>query len=132
YPTIRPRASEIADLLQFNVDEHSRAVSGLLNALYLFNTPQITKMTERSDFSILGIGSQPTLLIIGASLADALASETMSSIMLNQIFSSVYRRFGHANSATSTPIYFIIDESARLKDRINYEEVLSVARSARV
>ena len=129
---IRPNAAELADLLQFSVDEHSRAVSGLLNALHLFKTASVARVTERSDFALADIGRTPTLLIIGASLADARAAEVMSGMILNQLFNHVYRRFTAGSAGTATPLYFIIDESPRLKDRINYEEVLSVARSAKV
>ena len=131
-PVIRPQAAELADLLQFSADEHSRAVSGLLNALHLFNTTPVVNVTSRSDFSLTDVCSAPTLLVIGASLADARSAEVMSGMMLNQLFNTVYRRFAGSGSGATLPLYFIIDEAARLKDRINYEEVLSVARSAKV
>jgi len=132
HPQIRPQVHEVTDLLQFSPDEHSRAVSGLLNALHLFNTPEVIRVSERSDFLLAGIGKQPTLLIVGASLADARSAEVLSSIMLNQLLTFVYRRFSPGGSQTPLPLYFIIDEAARLKDRLNYEEALSIARSAKV
>lgn len=129
---IRSSATELADLLQFPVQEHSRAVSGLLNALHLFNTPDVVTVTEKSDFVLPAIGVQPTLLIVGASLADARAAEVLSSILINQLIGFIYRRFGPSGSGTPMSLYFIIDEAARLRERINFEEFLSVARSARV
>jgi type IV secretory pathway TraG/TraD family ATPase VirD4 len=132
YPQIRSSATELADLLQFPAQEHSRAVSGLLNSLHLFNTPEVVAVTERSDFLLPSISVQPTLLIVGASLADARAAEVLSSILLNQLIAFIYRRFGPGGSGTPMSLYFIIDEAARLRDRINYPELLSVARSARV
>lgn len=118
-------------MLQLSVDEHSKAVSGLLNALHLFNTPPIRHVTERSDFKLDEISHAPTLLIIGAALADGRASEVMSGMFINQLNNLVYRRLGGAQTI-SLPLYFILDEAARLKDRINYEEMLSVVRSAKV
>jgi type IV secretory pathway TraG/TraD family ATPase VirD4 len=132
YPQVRSSASEVADLLQFPIQEHSRAASGLLNALHLFNTPDVVKVTEKSDFLLPSIGVQPTLLVIGASLADARAAEVLSSILLNQLITFIYRRFGPGGSGTPMSLYFIIDEAARLRERMNLEEFLSVARSARV
>lgn len=131
-PQIHSQASELADLLQFSTDEHSRAVSGLLNALHLFNTAAIAQVTTRSDFALSDIGSVPTLFIIGASLADARSAELMSGMALSQILNVVYRRFTSGITGTGAPLYFMIDEAARLKERINYEEVLSVSRSAKV
>jgi len=132
YPQVRGRAVEVADLLQFSPDEHSRAVSGLLNALHLFNEPSVRRVSERSDFRLPGVGRQPTLLVVGASLADARAAEVLSSILLNLLFNFVYRRFGPGGSQTALPLYFILDEAPRLKERINFEEVLSIARAAKV
>ncbi len=130
-PAIQHLAAEVSDMLQFSVDEHSKAVSGLLNALHLFNTPPIRHVTERSDFKLSEISDAPTLLIIGAALADGRASEVMSGMFINQLNNLVYRRLGGAQF-NALQIYFILDEAARLKDRINYEEMLSVVRSAKV
>jgi len=128
---VQHHATEVADLLQFSTDDHSRAVSGLLNALHLFNTKSVRSITEKSDFVLRNIDKMPTLLIIGASLADGRASEVMSGMFINQAVNFVYRRLTSTH-CSGTPLYFIIDEAARLKERINYEEVLSVVRSAKV
>jgi len=132
YPQVRSRAVELADLFQFSVDEHSRAVSGLLNALHLFNDPSVVKVSDKSDFQLPTIGRATTLFVIGASLADARAAEVLSSIVLNLLFSFIYRRFSPGGSQTQLPLYFMLDEAPRLKERINFEEVLSVARAAKV
>ncbi len=130
-PAIQHLASDVSDMLSFSPDEHSKAVSGLLNALHLFNTPPIRHITERSDFNLNEINDAPTLLIIGAALADGHASEVMSGMFINQMNNYVYRRLSAAQP-TTFPLYFILDEAARLKERINYEEMLSVVRSAKV
>lgn len=130
-PGIQHLASDVSDMLSFSPDEHSKAVSGLLNALHLFNTPPIRHITERSDFKLNEINDAPTLLIVGAALADGRAAEVMSGMFINQMNNYVYRRLSGAQSK-SLPLYFILDEAARLKDRINYEEMLSVVRSAKV
>lgn len=132
YPQVRSRATELADLFQFSVDEHSRAVSGLLNALHLFKDASVVRVSNRSDFRLPAIGRSPTLLVIGASLADARAAEVLSSIMLNLLFNFIYRRFSPGGSQTPLSLYFMLDEAPRLKERINFEEVLSVARAAKV
>ena len=131
-PGIQRFGLEVADLLQFPLHEHSRAVSGLLNALHLFNTPAVTAVTERSDFALADLATRPTLLIIGASLADARAGVVLSGIMLNQLIALVYRRFAPFGAARSRPLYFLLDEAPRLRDRVNLGELLSVGRSAGV
>ncbi len=130
-PSIQHLATEVADMLQLSVDEHSKAVSGLLNALHLFNTPPVRHVTQHSDFKLSEISDVPTLLIIGAALADGRASEVMSGMFINQLNNLVYRRLNGAKNM-SLPLYVMIDEAARLKERINYEEMLSVVRSAKV
>lgn len=132
FPSLRRYEYEITDLMRFSPEEYSKAVSGLLNALHLFNDPDVISITERSDFLLDEIDDQPTLLIIGAPLADAQRSEILSSIMLSFLFNVVYRRFQRREGSKVCPLFFIIDEAARLKDRIPYEEVLSVVRSAGV
>lgn len=128
-PRVHGHAQQLADLFQFSPDEFGRAVSGLLNALHLFNTASVRGVSERNDMALETITQTPTLLIVGASLSDVRVSEVLSGLMLNQLFNGVYRRFG-AGGSGSLPLYFIIDEAPRLKERINFEEVLSVARSA--
>jgi type IV secretory pathway TraG/TraD family ATPase VirD4 len=122
----------LRDLLDFSSDEQSRAVSGLLNELHLFTVPPIEQVTSHSDFQLSDINAQPTLLLIGASLADAKAAETFSGLMLSQLFNQVYRRFINRDVGNLRSIYFLIDEAARLKGCIDYEQVLSVCRSAEV
>ena len=74
------------------------------------------------------IDEHPTLLVIGASLAGGQQSATLSSLMLNLMFNCAYRRF-EGSEPRRRSWYFMIDESPRLKDRIDFEEVLSMARS---
>lgn len=127
-PQLEP--DNVNDLCMFTYEEHSKAISGLLNALNLFLVPDTRAVTEHSDFEIADLGKQPTLLIIGAPLSFRKSSEVLSSIMLSQLITYVYRRL-EVRGLGNVPLHFLIDEAARLKDRINYEEFLSTARSAR-
>lgn len=131
-PLIYSHLNDLLDLLQFSTDEHSRAVSGLLNALHLFNLPQVRQISEAHSFNLRELDQQPTLLIIGASLADARTAETLSSLMLSQLFNQVYRRFERGVTGNLRPWYFLLDEAASIKDRVDLGKVLSVARSAQV
>lgn len=132
YSSLSVYLSQINDLLRFSLEEHSKAVSGLLNSLNLFSLSNVQRVSQISDFHLKGLDQQPTLLIIGASLAGANVSETLSSLMLGQLFNHVYRRFERGSSSNVRPLYFVIDEAARLNNRINFEQVLSIARAAKV
>ncbi len=123
-------ADDLADLIRMSGDEAARAVSGLLNALHLFATGDVKRITGSSDFDPAHLGDSPTLLIIGASLADARRSEVLSSILISRCLNVVYRRFDQGTALGQVPIYFVIDEAARLRERIPFDEALSVVRSA--
>jgi len=132
YSDLTNYKDDLRDLLDFSPDEQSRAVSGLLNELHLFTVPPIEQVTGHSDFCLADLDAQPTLLLIGASLADAKAAETFSGLMLSQLFNHVYRRFEDGDTSNRRSLYFLIDEAARLKTRIDYEQALSVTRAAEV
>jgi len=132
FPPARRHESEVADLMRFPPEEYSRAVSGLLNALHLFNAEDVQRISERGDFDLDQITQRPTLLIVGASLAEAGRSEVLSALLLNRVFNEIYRRFRQQPAARPGPVFLAIDEAARLQNRIPYEEVLSVVRSAHV
>lgn len=127
YPKIQGYAVDVADLLNFSPEEHSRQISGLLNALSFFNQASVVKVTERSDFRLSDIDTQPTLLVIGDSLGNERAAK-LSSLILNQLFNHVYRR-NKAGLGRRVPMSLIIDEAPRLNNRLNYEEILAVARN---
>ncbi len=125
-------SSKVGDLLKFNLDMYSRVTAGLRNDLRFFSqSPSVNYVSNSSEFRLRNIDEHPTLLVVGASLAAGQQSATLSSLMLNLMFNCVYRRF-EGSEPRRRSWYFMIDESPRLKDRINFEQVLSVARSADV
>ena len=132
-PQFKSKYSEINDLLQFESDKYSRYTATLLNDLRFFSqsSRSVNYVSNGSEFLLGNIDKYPTLLVIGASLADVEQSATLSSLILNLMFNHVYRRFLGSQSRQRS-WYFMIDEAPRLKDRINFEQILSVARSADV
>ncbi len=129
---LRDLAGDVADLTGMLPDEHSRAVSGLLNALHVFEAPDVRAVTVRSDFDLPDIDSAPTLLIVGAPLSGGIAAETLSGVILGQLISALFRRFQAGDGGLRRPIYLILDEAPRYHKRIGLEELLAVGRSARV
>jgi hypothetical protein len=76
------------------------------------------------------IDSHPTLLVIGDSLGNERAAK-LSSMMVNQLINHIYRR-SPSSLSKRLPMSLIIDEAPRLKDRIDYKEVLAVGRNSEV
>ena len=135
YPFLRDKyLGELKDLLDYKKTEGKYALvtQTLRTDLDFFNTSSsVVYVSNSSQFSLKNIDEHPTLLVIGASLAAGQQSATLSSLMLNLMFNCAYRRF-EGSEPRQRSWYFMIDESPRLKDYINFEQVLSVARSADV
>ena len=135
YPFLRDKyLGELKDLLDYKKTEGKYALvtQTLRTDLDFFNTSSsVVYVSNSSQFSLKNIDEHPTLLVIGASLAGGQQSATLSSLMLNLMFNCAYRRF-EGSEPRRRSWYFMIDESPRLKDYINFEQVLSVARSADV
>ncbi|MGK7941302.1 MAG: type IV secretory system conjugative DNA transfer family protein [Crocosphaera sp.] len=135
YPFLRNKyLGELKDLLDYKNTEGKYALvtQTLRTDLDFFKTSRsVAYVCNNSQFSLRNIDEHPTLLVIGASLASGQQSATLSSLILNLMFNCAYRRF-EGSEPRRRSWYFMIDESSRLKDRINFEEVLSMVRSADV
>lgn len=119
--------AELSDLAALTPADFSTYVSGLLNALTLFQEPAIQRVTSASDFTLEQVATAPTLLVAVAKMSDGRRAEQMSSLILSQFTQSVLDRFG---GTSPRPVVLMIDEAPRLKDRIDLEQMLSVARGA--
>lgn len=119
---------ELNLLLSANGYEYLKMMVGLEQKLNLFKQSSVEQISRRSDFRLCDIDKQPTLLIIGDKLNNQRAG-TLTSLMLNYLFSHVYNRMrGQGN--TQVPFYFILDEAPRLKNKIDFAEITSVGRNA--
>ncbi|MCC3449933.1 MAG: type IV secretory system conjugative DNA transfer family protein [Microcoleus sp. PH2017_40_RAT_O_B] len=130
YPQVHKYQIKLAAFFTFSVEEHSKAVQGLLNALNVFDDSAVMQVTERSDFALSDIDSRPTLLVIRHYMGNPKSSQ-LTSLMLDQLFGHVYNR-NAGKASKKIPLNFIIDEAPQLKEHIKYEEVLAVARNANV
>jgi len=120
-------ASELADLCSAHPNDFGKDVSGLLNALSLFREPAVVRATSTSDFTLRQVVAEPSLLVAVAKLSDGRRAEQMSSLLLSQFTQSVLDRFG---GRRQRPVVFMVDEAPRLTERIDLEQMLSVARGA--
>ena len=126
----REYEDELNLLLSADGYEYLKMMVGLEEKLNLFKQKSVAQISRKSDFSLCDIDRQPTLLIIGDKLNNQRAG-TLTSLMINYLFSHVYNRLrGRGN--TQIPLYFILDEAPRLKTKIDFAEITSVGRAANV
>jgi type IV secretory pathway TraG/TraD family ATPase VirD4 len=119
----------LADVVGLPVGEFGRAVSGVVNALEALDHPGALAVTSRAELDLERLFDVPTLLVVVAPLHGTRTSEVLGSLMLSQVIRVLYRRFGQRSG---THAFLVIDEAPRLASRINFEELLSVSRRARV
>lgn len=119
---------ELNLLLSADGYEYAKMTVGLEEKLNLFKQRSVARISQKSDFSLCNIDKQPTLLIIGDKLNNRRAG-TLTSLMLNYLFSHVYNRLRGLGNV-QIPLYFILDEAPRLKDKIDFAEITSVGRGA--
>lgn len=128
---LAPRSSahtELFDLVAADPADYGRDIAGLMNALAIFGEPDVNNAVADSDFQLEQVLSQATLLIGVARLSDGRRAEQMSSLLLSQLMLTVLERFGRG---TPRPFAFVIDEAPRIKDRLDLDALISVARGAR-
>jgi type IV secretory pathway TraG/TraD family ATPase VirD4 len=124
-PRSGPRLSEAT---QADSWEYGKIMSGVVNALDVFEHPGLAAITSHDRFRLPMLFDEPSLLIIGAPLHAARVGVSASSLMSALLIRELYKGFGQQRRRVVT----IFDEAARLKDRINFEEFSSVSRRAGV
>jgi type IV secretory pathway TraG/TraD family ATPase VirD4 len=122
-------ARRLADVLQLAPSEYGRAVAGVVNALEPLDHPGVKAVTARPELDLERLFDVPTLLVVAAPLHGTRTSEVVGGLILSQIIRVLYRRFG---STAGTHAFLVVDEAPRLAGRLNFEELLSVSRRARV
>lgn len=122
-----PAATAIPDFL--NTANYAEIVSGAINALQIWDEPGLEAITAKDQLRLEGLFDKPSLLIVGAPLTAGRVAHAASSLMLSQIINRLYRRFGKQGQRR---VFLVIDEAARLTDRLPFEELLSVSRRAGV
>lgn len=123
----RRHTHDLHDLTALSAEEHSRATAGLHNALHLLATGHTVAATATSDFTLDDVTHTAGLWIIGAHLADGRLGETASALALNLLRQRIHERYASHRRA---PLALIVDEAPRLADRLEYEQLLAVARAA--
>jgi len=123
-PAVGRRLAEVSAL---HPADFGRAMSGVVNALDVFEHAGVKAVTGRSEITLRSLTDVPSLLIVGAPLSGSRTSISLSSLMISLLTRELYKRFGMQQTRR---VFYFIDEAARLADRINFEELLSVSRAA--
>lgn len=121
----------LADALYADPADYSKVVSGVVNALQPLAGPDVEQITRDDQLRLDDALDQPGLLLCGAELGGARLGIASSSLLLRMLMQRIYRRRQRL-WALSVPVLLVIDEAARLTDRIDYEELLSVSAGAGV
>ncbi|MGY4856852.1 type IV secretory system conjugative DNA transfer family protein [Cryobacterium sp. AP23] len=119
--------TRLAEVVQLDPADFGKAMSGIVNALDVFDNSDVRHVTSRIEFTKRSIFDRPSLIVIGAPLKGGRTSVSLSSLMISQIVRELYTRFGQSSPSR---VFLFLDEAARLTDRINFEELLSVSRGA--
>ena len=123
----RSAGNRLAEVTSLSSGDFGRAMSGVANALDVFEHPGVAQVTRTEQFTLRSLTDMPSLLVVGAPLSGTRTSISVSSLMLALLTRELYTRFGSANSRH---VFYFIDEAPRLTGRIDFEELLSVARGA--
>lgn len=131
YPNIKAKYfDEMGILLSAPPLEYLKMIAGLSKELSLFKQDDVIKVSQKSDFCLNDIDSQPTLLVIGDRLQNQ-RSAKLTSLMLGLLFHHVNRRSLRQGN-WQQPLYFIIDEAPRHQRKIDFGSILATARNANV
>jgi type IV secretory pathway TraG/TraD family ATPase VirD4 len=130
-----PNAPGATDLMATvghrDASDYQKSASGVATALAKLDSPAIDQVSEpdpKRAFTFDMLFSRPTLLVVAAPLSGGDTARFLSTIFLNLLVRRLFGQFGK----TATHVFLVIDEAPRLVDRFNFEEVLSIARSAGV
>jgi type IV secretory pathway TraG/TraD family ATPase VirD4 len=123
-----PGAKRMVDIVGTS-QNYLQIVSGVINDLEIWENDGLEEITKVPQLDLDQLFDGPNLLVIGAPIQGGRISEAASSLILSQIINRLYRRF---TTDSGRHVFLMIDEAARLANRLDYEELLSVSRRARV
>lgn len=123
-----PRAEAfVREVLYLDPGDYVKAVSGVVNALTPLASPAVDKVTARDQLRLDDALTHPGLLLCGAPMGDGKLAIATSSLLLSLLKQRLFERI-----AAPPPVrtLLIVDEAARLADRLAFEQLLSVAAQA--
>jgi type IV secretory pathway TraG/TraD family ATPase VirD4 len=122
-------AARLADLPNLDPVDYTKRITGVAVRLDALAKPTIEAVTNRLDLSATDILASRHLVSVVAPLQDGQMAQMLSSLFVNSL---LYRSYDRFTRPGGVPVLLVLDEAAQLADRIDYANVLSVARAARV
>ncbi|MDS0132738.1 MULTISPECIES: type IV secretory system conjugative DNA transfer family protein [unclassified Amycolatopsis] len=122
-----PGAARLRDLPYLPPDDFAKRVTGVVVRLDALARPSVEAVTTNGTLTTPDILTERQLLSVVAPLQDGQMAQSLSSLFINDLLFRVYNRF---SGYQGPPVMLILDEAAQLADRVDYKNLLSVARSA--
>ncbi len=126
YPQ-NPAVARLQDLTLLSQDDYSKRVTGVLVRLDALARQTVQDVTTNANFATADVLREQQIVSVVAPLADGQMAQTLSSLFVNDLLFRVYDRF---TGFQGPRVLLVLDEAAQLADRIDYRNLLSVARSA--
>lgn len=126
-----PGARDLTTVASLSPEDYARGISGVMAALSQFDLPganQIMQAKARPRLVLDDTLAENQMLVVGARIRGGQASETLSSLMLNQVIQRFYERFG----AGPRPVLLVVDEAPRISTRVDLAQTMEIARGAGV
>lgn len=117
---------DVDDAGPIDYDNYFRKVQFVLTYMEPLNTDGVDAVTRRAGVRMRDLGTEPGLLVVTAPLADGKLSETVSGLFMTHFVNLQLKRFNQENR----PVLIVLDEAARLKERLDLEQLLATTRSA--
>jgi type IV secretory pathway TraG/TraD family ATPase VirD4 len=125
----RQAITRLSDLTNLDPTDYPKRIAGVVAKLDTLSRGTLERVMSHSDFRAQDVLDAPSLLSIVAPLQDGQMAEMVSSLLINQILFRAFQRFGGHGGV---PVLLVLDEAPRVADRIDLEQILSVARAADV
>lgn len=122
-----PGAARLRDLPYLSVDDFTKRVTGVAVRLDALARPTIEAVTTNGTITTADLLRERQILSLVAPMQDGQMAQALSSLFVNDLLFRVFNRF---TARQGPPIMLVLDEAAQLADRVDYKNVLSVARSA--
>jgi type IV secretory pathway TraG/TraD family ATPase VirD4 len=126
YPN-SPGTARLRDLPYLSADDFAKRVTGVAVRLDALARPSIESVTTNGTITTSDILNEPQIVSVVAPLQDGQMAQSLSSLFINDLLFRVYNRF---TGYQGPPVLLVLDEAAQLADRVDYKNLLSVARSA--
>lgn len=121
-------ARRLAEVSALPAHEHAQAVGAVVDALDALDRADVRAVTARPDLDLERLFDVPSLLVVGAPRNGGRTSAALAGLLLSQVVRALCGRIG---GQRGTHVLLVIEDAPRLAERLDLEELLSVARRAR-